>query len=253
VLGNLGTFMRDVASAWLVIELSNSATAVALVQAATTLPVFLLAIPAGVLSDILDRRRLLVAVQAGLAVVSSVLALFAWFGGHSVASLVGLTLLGGIGAALSMPTWQAIVPELVSKAELKGAVALNSLGINIARAVGPALGGLLLATLGAATTYAVDVLTYVVVLAALLWWPRAATPRDELSEHFGGALRAALRYAVPRRTCAACSSGPAFSLRSRARYGRCSRSSRETSLAADRACTVSFSALSEQALSAVRC
>jgi MFS family permease len=99
VLGNLGTFMRDVASAWLVIELSNSATAVALVQAATTLPVFLLAIPAGVLSDILDRRRLLVAVQAGLAVVSSVLALFAWFGGHSVASLVGLTLLGGIGAA----------------------------------------------------------------------------------------------------------------------------------------------------------
>ncbi len=195
VLGNVGTFMRDVASAWLVIELSSSATAVALVQAAATLPIFLLSIPAGVLSDIVDRRSLLVAVQAGLAVVSALLALLAWFGGHTVTSLVGLTLLGGIGAALSMPTWQAIVPELVSKAELKGAVALNSLGINIARSVGPALGGLMLASLGAATTYALDVLTYVVVLAALLWWPRARVATDGLSEHFGGALRAAVRYA----------------------------------------------------------
>ncbi len=195
ILGNLGTFMRDVASAWLVIELSNSASAVALVQAATTLPIFLLAIPAGVLSDILDRRRLLVMVQAGLAAVSAMLALLAWWGGHSVASLVGLTLLGGIGAALSMPSWQAIVPELVGKAELKGAVALNSLGFNISRAIGPALGGLALASLGAAATYALDIVTYAVVIAALLWWPRPAAMRDGLSEHFGGALRAALRYA----------------------------------------------------------
>ena len=195
MLGNLGTFMRDVASAWLVIELSNSASAVALVQAATTLPIFLLAIPAGVLSDILDRRWLLVAVQAGLAVVSSVLALLAWSAGLSVPSLIGLTLLGGIGAALSMPSWQAIVPELVGRDELKGAVALNSLGFNISRAIGPALGGLILASLGAAATYAADALTYVIVIAALLWWPRPAVPREDLPEAFGGAFRAALRYA----------------------------------------------------------
>ncbi|KAA2235430.1 MFS transporter [Salinarimonas soli] len=195
IFGNLGTFMRDVASAWLVVELSDSATAVALVQAAATLPIFLLAIPAGVLSDILDRRHLLLAVQVGLGAVSTALALLAWFGGHSVASIVGLTALGGIGAALSMPAWQAIVPELVPRGEVKAAVALNSLGINIARAVGPAAGGLILAAFGAAAAYGFDVLTYAVVAGALLWWPRAATPRDELSEHFGGALRAALRYA----------------------------------------------------------
>jgi MFS family permease len=195
VLGNLGTFMRDVASTWLVVEISGSASAVALVQAAATLPIFLLAIPAGVLSDILDRRRLLVAVQAGLATVSAVLAILAWSGGHSVATLVGLTLLGGVGAALASPSWQAVVPELVPRGELKGAVALNSLGLNIARAIGPALGGLLLAGLGAAVTYAADILTYAVVIAALLWWPRAAAPGDGLTEQFGGAFRAALRYA----------------------------------------------------------
>ena len=195
IIGNTGSFVRDVASAWLMTELSPSPAAVAMVQAAATLPVFLLAIPAGVLADIFDRRKFLIGIQILLACTSICLMLLQAAGLQSVASLVALTFLGGIGAALMGPTWQAIVPELVDKNSLKSAVALNSLGINIARAVGPALGGLVLASLGASFTYGVDVISYVFVIAALVWWPRPKVKQDELSEKFAGAFRAGLRYA----------------------------------------------------------
>jgi MFS family permease len=195
VLGNVGTFMRDVSSSWLVTEMSASPAAVAMIQAAGTLPVFLLAIPAGVLSDILDRRRFLIAIQIMLGIVSSTLAFLSWTGAVTVESLVILTFLGGVGAALATPAWQAITPELVPRSDLKGAVALNSLGINIARSIGPALGGFLLAGLGAAAVYGLDVVTYILVAGALLWWRREADADDGLREHFGGALRAGLRYA----------------------------------------------------------
>lgn len=199
IIGNTGSFIRDVASAWIMTDLSPSPAAVALVQAAATLPIFLLAIPAGVLSDILDRRKFLVAIQFLLAGVSICLMLLSLAGLQSVTSLVALTFLGGIGAALMGPTWQAIVPELVEKKDLKNAVALNSLGINIARAVGPALGGLILASLGAAFTYGVDVITYVFVISALLWWRRPVAAQDVLAERFPGAFRAGLRYARASR------------------------------------------------------
>jgi MFS family permease len=200
VLGNIGTFMRDVSSSWLVTDLSASPAAVAMIQAAGTLPVFLFAIPAGVLSDILDRRRFLIMIQVGLGLVSSTLAFLAWTGNATVESLVLLTFLGGTGAALATPAWQAITPELVPKADIKGAVALNSLGINIARSIGPALGGFILAALGAAAVYGVDVLTYAIVSAALLWWRREADAEAGLREHFGGALRAGFRYARASRS-----------------------------------------------------
>lgn len=199
VLGNTGTFMRDVASAWLVTDLSASPMAVAAIQVAGTLPVFLLAIPAGVLSDILDRRRFLIGVQVLLAAVSATLMLLAHTHLIGVSSLIALTLLGGVGAALMGPTWQSIVPELVARADLRSAVALNSLGVNISRSIGPALGGLLLATFGAALTYGADVLSYVLVIAALAWWRRKPDAADELSEQFSGALRAGLRYAWASR------------------------------------------------------
>lgn len=195
VLGNVGSFMRDVASSWLVTDLSASPTAVALIQTAATLPVFLLAIPAGVLSDILDRRRFLIFVQLVLAGVSASLMVLSQTGALTVEWLIALTFIGGIGGALMAPTWQAIVPELVPRADLKGAVALNSLGINIARAIGPALGGLLLASFGAGITYGADVASYVLVIGALLWWKRPAPADTGLSEDFLGAFRAGLRYA----------------------------------------------------------
>jgi predicted MFS family arabinose efflux permease len=195
VVGNVGTFMRDVASGWLVAEISSSPSAVAMIQAAGTLPIFLLAIPAGALSDIVDRRRFLIVVQIFLALVSAILVVLAATHAVTVTALVALTFAGGVGAALLGPTWQSIVPELVPKSELKSAVALNSLGFNISRAIGPALGGLLLTAFGAAITYGVDVLSYVLVIAAIVWWRRAPNPSDQLSEQFGGAMRAGLRYA----------------------------------------------------------
>ncbi|MGF6178833.1 MFS transporter [Ensifer sp. 4252] len=199
VIGNTGSFIRDVASSWLVTDLSGAPAAVAMVQAAATLPIFLLAIPAGVLSDILDRRRFLIVIQLLLASVSIGLMLLSATGLQSVSSLVALTFLGGIGAALMAPTWQSIVPELVTRQELKSAVALNSLGINISRAIGPAVGGLILASFGAAITYATDVASYLFVIAALLWWRRAPGADDALSEKFAGAFRAGLRYARASR------------------------------------------------------
>ncbi|EPR23327.1 MFS transporter [Agrobacterium radiobacter] len=194
VLGNTGSFMRDVASSWLMTDLSASPAAVAMVQAAGTLPIFLLAIPAGVLTDILDRRKFLIAIQLLLASVSITLMILANSGMLSVGALIGLTFLGGVGAALMGPTWQAIVPELVEREDVKSAVALNSLGINIARSIGPAAGGLLLAAFGAGVTYGVDVASYLVVIAALIWWPRASKTDDALAEGFFGAFRAGLRY-----------------------------------------------------------
>lgn len=199
VLGNTGSFMRDVASSWLVMDLGAGPAAVSLIQAAGTLPIFLLAIPAGVLSDILDRRRFLIAVQILLAAVSTALLVLSGLGLMTVTALVALTFVGGIGAALMAPTWQAIVPELVPGKELKGAVALNSLGINIARSIGPAAGGLLLSAAGAAVTYGADVASYVIVIIALLWWKRPARSEDALAENFGGAFRAGLRYARASR------------------------------------------------------
>nr|WP_315596174.1 MFS transporter [uncultured Cupriavidus sp.] len=194
ILGNIGSFMRDVASAWLATDLSSSPAAVATIQAAATLPVFLLAIPAGVLSDILDRRRFLIVIQIGLAMVSGTLALLAWRGGLTIEILIGLAFVGGIGAAMMGPTWQSIVPELVPPSTLRQAVALNALGVNIARAIGPATGGLLLAAFGAAATYGVDLLSYLFVIGALIWWKRPVQPVDPLREHFFSAFRAGLRF-----------------------------------------------------------
>lgn len=200
VAGNTGSFMRDVASSWLVTDLSPSPAMVALIQTAATLPIFLLAIPAGVLTDILDRRRFLIFSQVWLILVSGTLLTLAWSGAMTVEFLAVLTFLGGVGTALAMPTWQAIVPELVPRESVRAAVTLNSLGVNISRAIGPALGGLLLAGFGAAAAYGADMLSYVLVIAALIWWQRPQPAADDApNEQFLGAFRAGLRYARTSR------------------------------------------------------
>jgi MFS family permease len=195
VVGNIGGWMRDTASAWAMTELAPSPTMVALVQAAATLPIFLFSLPAGALADIVDRRRMMIFVQAGLAAVSLSLGLAALTGALTPPLLLALTLVAGTGAALAGPVWQSIVPELVPRSDLKPAVALNSLGINIARAIGPALGGAIIVGLGVAAAYFMDVLTYAVTIAALVWWKRAPTSAA-LPEHLGGAMRAGVRYAL---------------------------------------------------------
>lgn len=196
VVGNLGTWMRDVASGWVMTSLSPSPVMVALVQAAASLPAMVLALPAGVLADLLDRRRLLLGVQAALAAISMALAALAALGGLTPWTLLALVLAGGMAAALAGPAWQTSVPELVPRAQLRAAVALNSTGFNVSRAIGPALGGLLLTTLGLAATYAAAALSYLAVIAALLWWRRAVPVRTAPPETVPGALRAGLRYAM---------------------------------------------------------
>ncbi len=196
VIGNVGTWMRDVASGWLMTSLAPSPLMVALVQAAGTLPVFLLALPAGALADLLDRRRLLIWVQVLLGTVSLILAVVTLLGLMTPWLLILLVLLGGGGAALAAPAWQSSVPEMVPRADLGAAVALNSMGINVSRAIGPALGGLILATLGVAATYLVDAFSYVVVIAALVWWRRQAPVVEGPRETLPGAMRAGLRYAA---------------------------------------------------------
>jgi MFS family permease len=138
---NIGTWMHDVGAGWLMTTLSPTAVMVALVQTATTLPIFLFAMPAGALSDIVDRRRYLIVVQVWMGLVAALLGILTLTGVTTAWSLVGLTFAMGVGSAMMMPTWAAITPELVPRTELQPAIALNGLGINVARAIGPALAG----------------------------------------------------------------------------------------------------------------
>lgn len=196
VLGNIGTWMRDVGSGWLMTSLAPSPVMVALVQAAGTLPAFVLALPAGALADLLDRRWLLIGVQAFLGTVSFALVVLTAFGFMTPWLLLALVLAGGVGAALAAPAWQSSVPEMVPRSDLRAAVALNSMGVNVSRAIGPALGGLIVATLGVAATYLADALSYLLVIGALLWWRRTVPTPEGPRETLPGAMQAGLRYAL---------------------------------------------------------
>ena len=196
LVSSTGTWIRDVASGWLMTELSPSPLLVSLVQAATTLPVFMLSLPAGALADILDRRKLLIGVQMLLMAVALSLAVAAHLERMTPTLLLLLILAGGACAAVAAPAFHSIVPELVEKSDIRSAVALNSMGINVARAIGPALGGLVVATVGVAAAYLLDALSYVLVIAAFLWWRRAVSPTDLPPEAFGAAIKTGLFYAA---------------------------------------------------------
>lgn len=197
VISNVGTWMHDVGAGWLMTELSSSPLMVAAVQAATTLPVFLLALLAGAVADIVERRRLLVIVNAAMAVAAAALAVVVALGGATPAVLLVFTFLLGAGAAFVAPAWQAIVPRLVPREELAPAIALNSLGINISRAIGPALAGFLIVGLGLWSPFALNALSFLAIIAALLWWrPEPGPARRLPPEGVLGAMRTGLRYAV---------------------------------------------------------
>jgi MFS family permease len=196
LLSNIGTWMHDVGAGWLMTNLSPSPMLVALVQAATTLPVFLFALPAGALADIVDRRRLLIVVQFVMALVALALGLIILAGRITAPALVALTFAGGVGAAFMAPAWQAIVPQLVPKPDLSAAIALNSVGINISRAIGPALGGAIIVAFGVAWPFLLNAASFVAVIAAVLWWRAPPTPKKQLpAERFFSAMRTGMRYA----------------------------------------------------------
>ncbi|WP_061291166.1 MFS transporter [Azotobacter vinelandii] len=199
IASNIGTWMHEVGAGWLMTSLSASPLNVALVQVAGSLPMFFLALPAGALADIVDKRRYLLGVQLWMATVATLLAALTLLGLTSVWLLLALTLCMGIGTALMMPAWSATTPELVGKDELPAAVALSSVGVNLARAVGPAIAGVLVSLVGPWLTFALNALSFFAVIAVLLAWRRETEPAVLPAERLFGALRAGWRYSRSSR------------------------------------------------------
>ncbi len=194
LVSNIGTFMQSVGAAWLMTSLSTSPAMVALVQAASIFPMFLLSLPAGALADIIDRRRLLLATQAWMMVAAALLAAATLMGAATPWVLLGFTFLLGLGAAMNAPAWQAIVPELVPRPELARAISLNSAGFNLSRAVGPALGGAIVAWAGAGVTFILNAVSFLAVMIVLYRWPRPVTAAALPAERMVAAIHTGLRY-----------------------------------------------------------
>jgi MFS family permease len=195
VVSNIGTWMSNAASGWLMTELDAAPMVVTLVQVATTLPMFLLALVAGALSDIVDRRRLLIVVNLVLVPVATALCVVLWLGALTPPRLLAFTFVMSAGAAIAAPPWQAIVPALVPRVHLSGAIAANSAGVNISRAVGPAIAGVLITGFGIVLPFALNAISFLGVIGALLWWRPAPTASTGLPpEHLRAALRVGLRH-----------------------------------------------------------
>jgi MFS family permease len=194
IASNIGTWMHEVGAGWLMTSLSASPMNVALVQVAGAAPMFFLALPAGALADIVDRRRYLLLVQMWMAAVAMTLALLTLGGQITVTLLLLLTLGMGIGTALMMPAWSALTPELVGKAELPAAIALSSVGVNVARALGPAIAGVLVSISGPWATFGLNALSFFAVIGVLFFWRREVAPAVLPAERLFGAIRAGWRY-----------------------------------------------------------
>jgi len=193
---NIGTWVNDVAAAWVMAERTGSPLMVALVQSATTVPIVLLALAAGTLADIVDRRRYLIVTQGWMLLVALVMAVLTHLQMLSPELLVLLTFCMGCGAAMAMPAQAAIVSELVPQPMLASAVALNSIGINIARSIGPAIGGVIVSQLGAMYAFAFNAITFAAMLVVVWAWKRDATASSLPPEGFGAGLKAGIRYAT---------------------------------------------------------
>ena len=188
--------MYSAAAGWLMTTLDENPLMVAMVQAATTLPMFLFAMPAGALADILDTRRYLIAVEAMIILLAVPMALLASQDAMTPWLLLAFTFFIEAGAALAAPAWQWIVPRLVPHEDLAAAVTINSVGFNISRAIGPALGGVIAAAFGQAAPFWVNAFSNVGSIAALgLSRPRPVRASALPAERFFGAIRAGIRHA----------------------------------------------------------
>lgn len=194
VASNIGTWMQNVGGVWLMTSLTPSPLMVALMQTATSLPVFLVGLPAGALADIADRRRLLLFWQGWMLVTAAALGVLTSVGATTPSLLLILTFALGLGAAMNAPAWQAIIPELVARSDLPAAVTLNGVGINLARAVGPALGGIIVAAAGPAAVFLLNAASFVGVMFVLYRWQRSPRKNALPTERMIGAIRSGLRY-----------------------------------------------------------
>lgn len=197
LISNIGTWMHSVGAGWLMTTLSPTPLIIALVQTATTLPVFLFALPAGALADIFNRRTLLLLTNGFMLAAALLFAALVWMELITAESLLLFTFLLGAGAAFMAPAWQAMIPEMVPREELPQAVALGGISINLSRAVGPALAGMLIGVYGMVLPFAANAVSFVVIIAALLWWKYQipAVSHALPPEHVVSAMKTGIRYA----------------------------------------------------------
>ncbi|MGX8012218.1 MFS transporter [Mesorhizobium sp. ORM8.1] len=194
LVSNFGGLIQGVGAAWMMTTIATSSYQVALVQASTTLPIMLFALVAGAVADSFNRRKVMLVAQTFMLVVSALLTVFTWYGWMTPWTLLAFTFLIDSGTALNSPAWQASVGDMVPRAKVPAAVALNSLGFNITRSVGPAIGGVIVATAGAAAAFAANAISYIGLIVVLARWkpeePAQTLPRESL----GAAMGAGLRY-----------------------------------------------------------
>ncbi|WP_326410831.1 MFS transporter [Sphingomonas sp.] len=194
IVSNFGGLIQSVGASWLMIALGASPQLIALVQASTTLPIMLLSLVAGAIADNLDRRKVMLSAQIFMLLVSAALSVFAWAGWLTPWLLLGFTFLIGCGTALNGPAWQASVGDMVPRAALPGAVAMNSMGFNIARSVGPAIGGAIVAAAGAAAAFLANAFSYIGLIAVLARWRPHPIEGRLPPEPIGTAMMAGVRY-----------------------------------------------------------
>jgi MFS family permease len=194
VVSDVGTFMQSVGAAWLMVSLNGGPMYVALTQTASALPFFILALPAGAIGDIVDRRKVILFTEIWMAVVAVVLAAMTIADKMSPLLLLILTFALSAGDAFETPTWRAVLPELVQKEDLPAASALNGIEFNFARAVGPALAGFVIAFAGIGAAFLLNTLSFFGVILVVARWKRPAVKRATPPETVTGATVAAIRY-----------------------------------------------------------
>ncbi len=196
VVSNVGGWMYSAASGWLMTNLDANPLVVSLVQVATSLPLFLLALPAGALADMIDKRRVILTLEILTTIFTALFALSVSLKLVTPVVLLLFVLLIGALGALETPAWQAIVPQLVPRPALSSAVATNSLGVNVSRAIGPALAGLIIIAFGLAAPFWLDAVSNLGVIAVIFWWrPPARAAKALPAERLASAMRVGVRYA----------------------------------------------------------
>jgi MFS family permease len=194
LVSNLGTWMQTVGAQWMLVNEPDAAVLVSLVQTATTLPVMLLSLPSGVIADLMDRRRLLIAVQSSMAALAILLTGLTITGLATPSVLLLVLFMLGCGQALTAPAWQAIQPELVPRDQIPAAAALGSMTVNVGRAVGPAIAGALVALSGPALVFGLNAVSFVGIVAALVWWRPKRAESELPTERPLSALSAGARF-----------------------------------------------------------